>query len=274
MRGNAPCHLSTVANWADKVRLFKRWSAPLHYINGNGDHPPDDCRFPGDDGWEGKERANVLDAITNTSTVLTDFAQGSTTATAGPESAQEALKFLIHFVGDMHQPLHLCGRAKGGNDIKVHWHNHVMKFHAVWDNALIAKAIGSTPDNYSHPIAVPALESVLLGKDYDPYIRRIVWEGLGSGRHAGQWGSEKDKWMSCPRPLSDSAVNAEWSLQEVLAAPRKPKPPARGGPPKSSDSDVLCPYAWGKPIHKLNCDLIWTPDLHESETENRRESSS
>jgi len=167
----------------------------------------------------------------------------------------------------MHQPLHLCGRAKGGNDIKVHWHNHVMKFHAVWDNALIAKAIGSTPDNYSHPIAVPALESVLLGKDYDPYIRRIVWEGLGSGRHAGQWGSEKDKWMSCPRPLSDSAVNAEWSLQEVLAAPRKPKPPARGGPPKSSDSDVLCPYAWGKPIHKLNCDLIWTPDLHESETE-------
>jgi len=33
--------------------------------------------------------------------------------------ANEALKFLIHFVGDLHQPLHLTGRARGGNSVKV-----------------------------------------------------------------------------------------------------------------------------------------------------------
>jgi hypothetical protein len=115
-----------VATWADKIRFHARWSAPLHFINGNGDHPPKDCRFPGPDGWGGKERANVLDAIHNVSSILTDFVQGSSSSAAGaPESAQEALKFLIHFVGDMHQPLHLCGRDRGGNSDKVHWDNRV-----------------------------------------------------------------------------------------------------------------------------------------------------
>lgn len=32
-----------------------------------------------------------------------------------------ALRFLTHFVGDAHQPLHLTGRARGGNDIWVHF---------------------------------------------------------------------------------------------------------------------------------------------------------
>ena len=186
VRADAPCYLSTVATWADKIRFRAHWSAPLHFINGNGDHPPNDCRFPGADGWDGKERANVLDAINNVSTILTDFAQGSS-AVGAPELAQEALKFLIHFVGDMHQPLHLCGRDRGGNSDKVHWDNRVTSacafwtsilvqrsltavvaagvycvksdLHSVWDNSLIAKAIRLTPNNYTRPIPLPALES-------------------------------------------------------------------------------------------------------------------
>lgn len=124
-KAKAPCYLSSVANWADKIRFRAHWSAPLHFINGHGDHPPSDCRFPGSEGWDGKERANVLDAIHNTSSILTDFAQGSSSDGGAPALAQEALKFLIHFVGDMHQPLHLCGRDRGGNSDKVHWDNHV-----------------------------------------------------------------------------------------------------------------------------------------------------
>jgi len=33
------------------------------------------------------------------------------------------------------------------------------------------------------------------------------------------------------------------------------------GPPATSDSDVLCPHAWAAPIHKLNCDVVWTAEL-------------
>ena len=35
--------------------------------------------------------------------------------------AEEALKFLVHWMGDMHQPLHMSGREKGGNGAKVAW---------------------------------------------------------------------------------------------------------------------------------------------------------
>jgi hypothetical protein len=44
---------------------------------------------------------------------------------------------------------------------------------------LIAKAIRLTPANYTSPILAPVLEDTLRGAIYDPYIRRIVWEGLG-----------------------------------------------------------------------------------------------
>jgi hypothetical protein len=140
--------------------------------------------------------------------------------------------------------------------------------HSVWDNSLIAKAIRLTPNNYSQPIAVPALESSLRGAIYDPYVRRIVWEGMGSGRRAGRWGSESGSWNSCPRPrVAEFVVDTEWApSQEVLAGPRKPKPGPGHGPPETSDSDVLCPYAWGAPIHKLNCEIVWPAEVDEPET--------
>ena len=35
------------------------------------------------------------------------------------DAANEALKFLVHFMGDLHMPLHLTGRDRGGNSVKV-----------------------------------------------------------------------------------------------------------------------------------------------------------
>ena len=120
-----PCYLAAVATWADKNCFHMHWSLPLHFAKGISDHPPDNCQFPSADGWANAERANVLDAIQNVSSILTNFAS-SGSLVDGQDATEEALKFLIHFVGDMHQPLHLCGRARGGNEIKVHWDNQVM----------------------------------------------------------------------------------------------------------------------------------------------------
>jgi hypothetical protein len=63
-------------------------------------------------------------------------------------------------------------------------------------------------------------------------------------------------------------VDAQWPLQEILAAPKK-KPNPGGGPPATSDTATLCPYAWGAPIHKLNCDIVWPAELDNPETEGR-----
>ncbi len=54
------------------------------------------------------------------------------------EQRQIALKFLIHLVGDLHQPLHV-GREEdqGGNKIQVTWFDKPTNLHSVWDNALV-----------------------------------------------------------------------------------------------------------------------------------------
>src|SRR5262249_43039498 len=30
-----------------------------------------------------------------------------------------------------------------------------------------------------------------------------------------------------------------------------------------TDDDKLCPYHWAKPIHQLNCDIVWPKELDE-----------
>lgn len=54
------------------------------------------------------------------------------------EQRRTALFFLIHLVGDLHQPLHV-GRDEdqGGNKIKVSWFDRPTNLHSVWDNALV-----------------------------------------------------------------------------------------------------------------------------------------
>jgi len=48
------------------------------------------------------------------------------------------LKLLIHFIGDLHQPLHVGHVAdRGGNDIKVKWFNKPTNIHSVWDSKMI-----------------------------------------------------------------------------------------------------------------------------------------
>ena len=50
----------------------------------------------------------------------------------------EALRFLVHLVGDIHQPLHVGnGTDKGGNDVKVKWFGSSSNLHRVWDSGML-----------------------------------------------------------------------------------------------------------------------------------------
>ena len=59
----------------------------------------------------------MLDAIKNVTGLLEDWTRGE----ANDGTANEALKFLVHFMGDLHMPLHLTGRDRGGNSDRVLW---------------------------------------------------------------------------------------------------------------------------------------------------------
>ncbi|TPE46290.1 S1/P1 nuclease [Pontibacter mangrovi] len=51
---------------------------------------------------------------------------------------QEYIKYLIHLVGDVHQPLHVgTGDDQGGNQVKVQWFYQPSNLHRVWDSDMI-----------------------------------------------------------------------------------------------------------------------------------------
>lgn len=120
-----PQGLDQVSTWPDEIRSDPGWrkAGPWHFISID-DHETLEttARDPAGD---------VLEAMQRFEAVLRD-------PQASRQAKQEALKFLVHFVGDVHQPLHVGRRAdRGGNGTEVTWFNEKANLHAVWDSRLI-----------------------------------------------------------------------------------------------------------------------------------------
>jgi len=119
--------MASVSSWADEVRRTRQETAPWHYIDipihkprldMTRDCPKGDC---------------VIAKIADFRKALADPA---TPAVA----RREALMFLIHFVGDMHQPLHCSDNDdKGGNGVRVEFFGHAGNLHSVWDSGLVGR---------------------------------------------------------------------------------------------------------------------------------------
>ncbi len=68
---------------------------------------------------------------------------------ASPRERVMALAFLVHFVGDLHQPLHAGDKGdRGGNDAKADYGIYAperMNLHSIWDGLLAERAISTPP---------------------------------------------------------------------------------------------------------------------------------
>ena len=124
--------LPAVATWADELRAndpgLGRRSSPWHYVN-LGEHA---CQY---EAARDCPRGNcVVAAITAQAAILAD-------RTRDRADRAQALKFLVHFVGDVHQPLH-AGYAhdKGGNTVQVRFNDRGTNLHSVWDGRLLESA--------------------------------------------------------------------------------------------------------------------------------------
>jgi nuclease S1 len=161
LRGEAEPTLAGVANWADELRdhpaagdpdLGKR-SSRWHYVNLAEDHcgyaPPTHC--PTGD--------CVIEAIVRQRDLLADRTQPDAVRT-------QALKFLVHFVGDAHQPLH-AGYAhdKGGNTIQIQLDGQGSNLHRLWDSDVIASANMSERRYLQHLRRMPLPPEARTGSD-------------------------------------------------------------------------------------------------------------
>ena len=125
--------IDSVASWADDYRRDHPESGPWHYIN----VPLTDSKID-----MARDCPNAQCVIAPTEHFLSVLRDAS----ADQARKAEALKFVIHFVGDLHQPLHDEDNGdKGGNTRQVILHGHPDNLHWVWDTGLLEHINGS-PD--------------------------------------------------------------------------------------------------------------------------------
>lgn len=71
-------------------------------------------------------------------TALADFTRTLKNPNASMADKQLALRFAVHIIGDLHQPLHAGnGTDRGGNDVNVSFFLEDSNLHRVWDSGLI-----------------------------------------------------------------------------------------------------------------------------------------
>ncbi|PPR89067.1 hypothetical protein GOBAR_AA31622 [Gossypium barbadense] len=143
--------LASVCSWADDVRWHYHWSSPLHYV----DTPDFKCNYKYcrdcHDAAGHKDHC-VTGAIFNYTKQLFSAYQGYSPQLS--YNLTEALMFLAHFIGDVHQvcalllvplnlkPLHVGFLGDlGGNTITVRWYRRKTNLHHVWDTMIIDSAV-------------------------------------------------------------------------------------------------------------------------------------
>jgi hypothetical protein len=130
--------MGDVSSWADQIRNDVDWTTPLHFIDVQQDPctNTNNCEFVYD--RDCVDDACISGAIANYSAVLYALNPKGLETTAANDSA----KFVIHFVGDIHQPLHVSkADDMGGNTIEVTFEGDDWNLHSIWDTALISKDI-------------------------------------------------------------------------------------------------------------------------------------
>jgi len=127
------------ATWADKYRNTHRETAAWHYVNIEIDRPDLDSAcfgFPQLPSAEIASAGPAQDCIVNK---ITEFEAEFKDPGTVPAERLLALKFLLHFVGDIHQPLHAADHQdRGGNCIALAPPpDGQANLHAYWDVAVV-----------------------------------------------------------------------------------------------------------------------------------------
>lgn len=163
-----PDYLAKVAPWADSIRYtdWGRYTKHFHFIDAH-DNPPIDCSVDLD--RDCKDGSCVITALAN-------YTKQSLDSELPTWQREQAAKFVIHFIGDMHQPLHNENVAYGGNGIFVNFDGHRFNLHHVWDSSIVEKFLG--------------------GLHGDPLAIAERWSGdLAKHIAEGKFEAEKEGWL-------------------------------------------------------------------------------
>lgn len=117
--------LARISTWPDFVRSDPAFdfATAWHYISLEADEDLDTA-----------ERSPAGDIIVALARLQADLRNPS----SAELTPRQTLAFLVHLIGDLHQPLHVGRRAdRGGNGVRVTWFGDSRNLHSVWDSAII-----------------------------------------------------------------------------------------------------------------------------------------
>lgn len=141
--------LAFVSTHGDDIKSDRRYDKydTWHYVN-----------YPFDKSYQESAKNPEGDIIMGIDTCIKKLKQKDTSL----EDQEFYLKFLVHLIGDLHQPLHVAlADDKGGNDFQVRWFNDGSNLHRVWDSNMI--------DSYKMSYTEMA-ENISDGKKDSPLI--------------------------------------------------------------------------------------------------------
>jgi hypothetical protein len=100
---------------------------------------------------------------------------------ASKDAKVEALRFLIHFVGDLHQPLHAADRNdKGGNGELFRWHGKRLSLHQIWDQDVV------TPLGRDSVSVAAVIDSQLTPQQKAAFARESVEDWTNESFHLAE----------------------------------------------------------------------------------------
>lgn len=117
--------LAFVSTYADEIKSDRKYNKyySWHYVNMDLDETYDKA--------EKNPQGDLVTGIDTCISVLKD-------KNSSKEDKAFHLKLLVHFIGDLHQPMHIGRKEdKGGNDIQVQWFGRGTNLHRVWDENMI-----------------------------------------------------------------------------------------------------------------------------------------
>jgi hypothetical protein len=165
--------MGDASTWADDVRN-ERKNGPWHYIDiPRGVSKTTLERFCGKQGC-------VVSAIAEQVAILKN------NSASGAKRA-EALRYIIHFVGDLHQPLHSTTNAdEGGNCVPLKYfrrephergHGLAPNLHSVWDSAILERdSEGADPAEYADMLLGTFAGSIQAWQRSGIHVDDWVWE--------------------------------------------------------------------------------------------------
>lgn len=115
--------LADASTWADENRTRIHGSGPWHFA----DVPLDEDRYSDRLAGAGQ----IVPKLREFRAILAD-------RTRPPAARRQALRFVIHLVGDLHQPLHIGEHNdRGGNTLQVHFYRRKTSLHHLWDDMIL-----------------------------------------------------------------------------------------------------------------------------------------